>query len=506
MKKLKFNKGIITVDVVIWTIASLIVWFYRIVSGKIIIYEYIGLMMLMMLAWIVISCFTGRYTQNIMRTPFRKRILSLLIVTCFFAAISTYYAIRYTSNLAGDIFFWSTVNVGIMALIVEFVCYAYKYAEDLEGESKFVPNRKGGETVVAPREKLTEKDYGNLKSLISSKIGEEGLKLLGENVDLTMSTTKCLFVKDLFDAQSLREYRFDTIVNLSSLNTIRGINKLFCTINSKLPDNGKFVCFFTPQEVIKAEILSRFPKIINYAVYSAYFIYRRVLPRLFFSRRLYFDITKGKKRVFSKTEILGRLYFCGFAVEKELMIGRQYCIIVRRKKQPEPQSPRKYYGIMIRLPRIGKDYQTVYVYKMRTMHPYAEYIQQYVYEKKGLQEGGKFANDERVTTLGKWMRKYWIDELPMILNVLKGDMKWIGVRPLSRQYFSLYPEELQLLRTRYKSGLIPPFYVDMPKTKEEIFESERKYLQQYGKNPKRTDVRYLFMIMRNILLKRARSH
>jgi hypothetical protein len=45
------------------------------------------------------------------------------------------------------------------------------------------------------------------------------------------------------------------------------------------------------------------------------------------------------------------------------------------------------------------------------MHPYSEYLQEYIYENNKLQQGGKFNNDFCVTTLGRIMRKTWIDEL-----------------------------------------------------------------------------------------------
>ena len=72
------------------------------------------------------------------------------------------------------------------------------------------------------------------------------------------------------------------------------------------------------------------------------------------------------------------------------------------------------------------------------MHPYAEYLQKFVYEKFSLQEGGKFNNDFRVASWGKVFRKLWIDELPMIINFFKGDLKLVGVRPLSNHYLNLY--------------------------------------------------------------------
>ena len=65
------------------------------------------------------------------------------------------------------------------------------------------------------------------------------------------------------------------------------------------------------------------------------------------------------------------------------------------------------------------------------MDAYSEYLQHYVYEKNNLAEGGKMKDDFRISTLGRFFRKYWIDELPMITNLLNGDLKIVGVRPLS---------------------------------------------------------------------------
>ena len=139
------------------------------------------------------------------------------------------------------------------------------------------------------------------------------------------------------------------------------------------------------------------------------------------------------------------------------------------------------------------------------MHPYAEYLQEYIYKKYNLDEGGKFKEDFRVSTLGKFLRKFWLDELPMLFNVLKGDLKIVGVRPLSKHYYSLYSPELQEKRITTKPGLIPPYYADMPKTLGEIQQSEMNYLNSYMKSPISTDFRYFFKAMKNILFRKARS-
>ena len=139
------------------------------------------------------------------------------------------------------------------------------------------------------------------------------------------------------------------------------------------------------------------------------------------------------------------------------------------------------------------------------MYPFSEYLQPYISDKYGLQKGGKFKDDPRVTRVGKFFRKYWIDELPMIVNLCKGELKIFGVRPLSRHYLNLYPEHLKELRSKAKPGLIPPFYADLPSTFEEITNSEETYLLAYLRQPIYADLKYFFKALFNIVIKRKRS-
>ena len=181
-------------------------------------------------------------------------------------------------------------------------------------------------------------------------------------------------------------------------------------------------------------------------------------------------------------------------------------MVARRKFRPEI-TVRRLYGIFVKLNRVGKNGRVFKVYKFRTMHPYSEFLQAYIYERYSLQEGGKFNHDIRVTSLGRFMRRCWIDELPMLFNLLKGDMKLVGVRPISKHYFSLYSQELQEKRVRHKPGLLPPFYADMPKTLEEIEASEMRYLTMCEeKGTLVTDFVYFWKIFYTIVFKRARSH
>jgi exopolysaccharide biosynthesis polyprenyl glycosylphosphotransferase len=75
--------------------------------------------------------------------------------------------------------------------------------------------------------------------------------------------------------------------------------------------------------------------------------------------------------------------------------------------------------------RVGKDGVTFFVHKFRSMRTDAE---------KGGKPQWAQQNDPRITRVGNFMRKTRIDELPQVLNVLKGDMSFVGPRP-ERQYF-----------------------------------------------------------------------
>jgi len=93
----------------------------------------------------------------------------------------------------------------------------------------------------------------------------------------------------------------------------------------------------------------------------------------------------------------------------------------------------------------------------------------------------------------------------MLVNLFRGDLKLVGVRPLSEHYFSLYCKELQEKRILYKPGLIPPYYADLPETLEEIQESELRYLEAFDRRPLRTQWRYFWKAVCNILFKKVRS-
>jgi hypothetical protein len=308
-----------------------------------------------------------------------------------------------------------------------------------------------------------------------------------------------------FNIQNIPANSHQVFINLHRINDFRRMNYYLIRVNELLLDGGVFVCKGETITERRHALYKKFSPYLGSVIYFFDFLFRRVSPKLPIFQGWYFALTKGRNRALSETEMLGRFYFCGFElIHKREIDGLMHFIL---KKTSVPRTdPNPTYGPFIRLKRKGKDGKIIYVKKFRTMHPYSEYLQNYVYQTNSLQEGGKFADDFRVTSWGAILRKLWIDELPQFINFFKGELGLVGVRALSEHYFSLYPPDMQELRLKVKPGLLPPFYADMPKSFEEIVESERRYILRKLEKPISTDWIYFWKSLWNILIKKARSN
>ena len=390
-------------------------------------------------------------------------------------------------------------------ILILIISHAYNYATYAEPEPPRKLNRQPQQVLKQPSPRDASQ-VQQIRDAVADASSPLLLPFLDKHLDVASSNTFVLRTSELFNILKLRNYRFDAIINLMPLNQIRGINRMFGVVNDKLPDSGLFVCCYESQSTAKRNILNRFTPFFGYIYYMFHYLYKRVFPKIFMTERLYFDITEGKDRILSKAEVLGRLCYCGFTIVAEHKFGELSYVIARRSYTPETIL-KKRYGIFVKLERVGKNGVRFPVYKFRTMHPYSEYIQDYIYEKYALQAGGKFKRDIRVTTLGRFLRRTFIDEWPMLLNLLRGDVKPVGVRPISNQYLSLYSPELQEKRLHHRPGLLPPFYADMPSTLEEIEASEMRYLQRCEQNGTLlTDFVYFWKIGFNLIFRHARSH
>jgi lipopolysaccharide/colanic/teichoic acid biosynthesis glycosyltransferase len=107
-------------------------------------------------------------------------------------------------------------------------------------------------------------------------------------------------------------------------------------------------------------------------------------------------------------------------------------------------------SVFYRWPVVGKDGRRFTGYKFRSMRSDADKMKAQLEHLNEMQGPVfKITNDPRVTKIGSWMRRYSLDELPQLYNVLKGDMSLVGPRPpLFTEYvrFNHYQKQKLLVK------------------------------------------------------------
>ena len=144
------------------------------------------------------------------------------------------------------------------------------------------------------------------------------------------------------------------IIDYRLINNFRYVNKHFENINSQLKLNSIFIGRVQPYSIVRKNIFKKYPFGLSHLLYFLDLIFRRILPKLSFTKRIYFFLTGGKNRVISKAEVFGRLYSCGFEIESELLVGKYlYFKAIKIKKPNFDNNPT--YGLFINLQRLGKN-------------------------------------------------------------------------------------------------------------------------------------------------------
>lgn len=501
-------------DILVVTLAFMFFIWLKPGSKRFYLPEYYQPFLFFLVIWVGISLAIDKYRIN-KKNKFNDVLFPIIVGDFIILATVTALIYAFQQFQYSRMIVFGTIGVSFALEIL--LGYLFFSSKKLRRDADHIETfKKQTQEALKAKQKLIDADevlQAKIKStipplnteLIIKNSGERVYSFIENHINVEHSNTLLVATTTLFNIENLPDNYYNAIINLQKVNSIKRINKFFEAVNAKLPHGGIFIGCVQTNMLVKQRILKTYPPLINYIVYLLYFLWKRVIPKLPITKKIYFFLTKGRNRALSKAETFGRLYSCGYELIAEEMINDNQYFAARKIHEPSfDYSPT--YGPMIRLKRVGKKGRTIYVYKMRTMHPYSEYLQQYIYDNYDLQEGGKFKNDFRVNTAGKYMRKFWIDELPMFINLFRGDLKIVGVRPLSNHYFELYNDELKTKRIKTRPGLIPPFYADMPKTLEEIQESESRYLDAYLKNPFITDCKYFWMAGINIVFKRARSN
>jgi len=147
----------------------------------------------------------------------------------------------------------------------------------------------------------------------------------------------------------------------------------------------------------------------------------------------------------------------------------------------DSKGPVFYRGL--RVGRFGKEFR---IFKFRTMVVDADKI------------GGpsSAANDPRITRVGRLLRRYKLDELPQLINVLKGEMSFVGPRPEVLQYVAMFSAEEEAILT------VPPGITDW----SSIWNSDEGSILARSSDPERTYLEEIRPEKIRLQLKYVRNH
>lgn len=126
---------------------------------------------------------------------------------------------------------------------------------------------------------------------------------------------------------------------------------------------------------------------------------------------------------------------------------------------------------LFRQERVGRGGQLFRIHKLRTMHVDAA--------TRG--PGITTQHDDRITRAGRWLRRYRVDELPQLFDVLTGHMSLVGPRPELPRYVALYPAALREQVLAVRPGITDPAsleFLDEALTMAGTSDPERIYVEQ----------------------------
>lgn len=136
--------------------------------------------------------------------------------------------------------------------------------------------------------------------------------------------------------------------------------------------------------------------------------------------------------------MLKRLFDIIFSFLGLILVLPLFLVIAFLIKRESPSGPIFYRGV-----RIGKNGKPFRIFKFRTMAPEAEKL-------GGLSTA---VDDPRLLKVGHFLKKYQLDELPQLINVLKGEMSLVGPRPEVKMYVDMMAEEERNVILSIKPGM-----------------------------------------------------
>lgn len=164
-------------------------------------------------------------------------------------------------------------------------------------------------------------------------------------------------------------------------------------------------------------------------------------------------------------------------------------------------------SIIISLERLGQYENPIFIHKFRTMYKDAEKEFPILVNKNGIDSFGKIIDDPRIIPFGRFMRRYFIDELPQLYDLQRGVISLVGIRAKNELCWKRYPLNHKKRALQFKPGLfgIPYYHLDL-RDFQDYIQAEIEYLDRLEKeNPGKVNREYIRTIIQNVIFKGLRS-
>ena len=167
-------------------------------------------------------------------------------------------------------------------------------------------------------------EVAEAKKVVEGVAGSRLLNFIAPLLENRDGKTDVVKVSEHFNVEKHQDHSLDSFLNLHRVNDIQGINRFFRLVNDKLKPGGHFVGCVETLEQRRDRLFKKFPPCINLGDYGVDFVFKRIFPKFRCTKRVYFMLTGGRNRALSKSEVLGRLVYCGFEIEEaEQIDGKQ---------------------------------------------------------------------------------------------------------------------------------------------------------------------------------------
>jgi len=285
--------------------------------------------------WILVSHFSMKFkigSSKSLREIFYSVLISNFIILAIISVLLVIFTnVQYSRIIIFGTIFFATIFELVLGYLYhainqseflqEWIGSEYIYKNGINGNNRTKNNLSNYTPSALLTQQKSNRSFDTLEKAIIEESGKEVSLWINLQADILNPKTLIQATTTRFNIDNHPNLFFETIINLARINDIQRINKFFESVNTKLVDGGVFIGCGETYLLRKERIFNKYPIFLNYIIYTIDFIFKRVIPKMRLTRKIYFLFTRGKNRVMSKTETLGRLYSCGFEVIEEKSIN-----------------------------------------------------------------------------------------------------------------------------------------------------------------------------------------